>query len=309
MDTFEGPEKKLEMIFDPLQTGLRSMPWHRIVRSAGAEILNRISTAATDGYLLSESSLFVWEDRLLMITCGKTSPVNALPEILEHVEKRHVAFLFYERKNMNFPHEQPTSYQADREFLSEYFPGLSTTLGRSNHDHIHLYYHANPKRNPPMEATLRILMHDISPSVGKLFVKTGRKSSVEHFISGLSCFNSAMVLDSHFFNPQGYSLNGLFGSHYLTLHVTPQPEASYTSFELSSPGACFGDIVMEVLDLFRPGRASVFLKTCRVGECSCLHDQIPEDLPRFSIEDSNRQEIDGKYIASLRNFRQNDAFT
>jgi S-adenosylmethionine decarboxylase len=75
----------------------------RVVRASGAEILNCVSTAELDGYLLSESSLFVWEERLLLITCGQTTPVRTLPEILEFIDRDRIAFLFYERKNLNFP--------------------------------------------------------------------------------------------------------------------------------------------------------------------------------------------------------------
>ena len=106
MDRFEGPEKKLEIILSDPQTGLRDNSdgrWDRVVRASGAEILKRKYGNNLDSYLLSESSLFVWDDRILIITCGRTTPVKALPVMLEFIAADNVAYLFYERKNLNFP--------------------------------------------------------------------------------------------------------------------------------------------------------------------------------------------------------------
>ena len=61
---FEGTEKKVELIVDP---GLPSFLekgqayWTGVARSAGAEVLSRVSNERCCAYLLSESSLFVFE--------------------------------------------------------------------------------------------------------------------------------------------------------------------------------------------------------------------------------------------------------
>jgi len=173
MDHFEGPEKKLEILFSEPPARLRGNDdgrWDRVVQAGGAEILHGIHTAAVDAYLLSESSLFVWDQRLVMITCGRTTPALALPEILRWVDPRLVAGLFYERKNLNFPDQQPTDFNQDRQFLADFFPqGKSLRLGCSERDHLHLFYYA--KQNPISQnsAVLRVLMNDIDPAAGALF--------------------------------------------------------------------------------------------------------------------------------------------
>ena len=104
MANFEGSEKKIEIILAEPQQNLRDHSdgrWRRVVRASGAEILNCVSTAELDAYLLSESSLFVWEYRLVLITCGRTTPVRAVPEILEFIDRERIAFLFYESKILN----------------------------------------------------------------------------------------------------------------------------------------------------------------------------------------------------------------
>ncbi|MEZ6189114.1 MAG: hypothetical protein R3F62_29460 [Planctomycetota bacterium] len=48
--------------------------WERVVEAARAQILSQISTSQCDAYLLSESSLFVYDDRFALITCWWQDP-------------------------------------------------------------------------------------------------------------------------------------------------------------------------------------------------------------------------------------------
>ena len=110
IEKFEGPEKKLDIILFSPRSDLRSNrdgKWQKVVNSSGSRILSSISTDDLDAYLLSESSLFVWNNRILMITCGKTSLINALPKILDLIDGAPVALVYYGRKKENFPLEQP----------------------------------------------------------------------------------------------------------------------------------------------------------------------------------------------------------
>lgn len=77
-------------------------------------------------------------------------------------------------------------------------------------------------------------------------------------------------IDAYLFTPCGYSANGVIpaangksGTHYFTVHVTPEPHCSYASFETNVPHAQSGrdtaEVVKQVADIFRPGRFSVTL--------------------------------------------------
>ncbi|CAK7225286.1 spermidine resistance protein [Sporothrix bragantina] len=103
-------------------------------------------------------------------------------------------------------------------------------------------------------------------------------------------------IDAYMFSPCGFSANGVIpapppdlenetadiveksetssvstsdstpavqGNHYFTVHVTPEPDCSFASFETNVPGGQKGrqtaDIVKHVVDIFRPGRFSVTL--------------------------------------------------
>ena len=61
---FEGSEKKIEVVFQDSLESLRQQPtstWETLVEKSGAKILSKISNDKMDAYLLSESSLFVYD--------------------------------------------------------------------------------------------------------------------------------------------------------------------------------------------------------------------------------------------------------
>jgi len=77
-------------------------------------------------------------------------------------------------------------------------------------------------------------------------------------------------IDAYQFTPCGFSANGVVpapegstGTHYFTVHVTPEPNCSYASFETNVPARQTGretaDVVNQVVDIFKPGRFSVTL--------------------------------------------------
>ena len=78
-------------------------------------------------------------------------------------------------------------------------------------------------------------------------------------------------IDAYLFTPCGFSANGVIpapegdkkGTHYFTVHVTPERVCSYASFETNVPVAQTGretvDIVQHVVEMFKPGRFTVTL--------------------------------------------------
>jgi S-adenosylmethionine decarboxylase len=313
MEKFEGPEKKLEVILSTAQAGLRDNTggrWDGVVHASGAEILNGISNERLDAYLLSESSLFVWDDRILLITCGQTTPVMALPKILSFIDRDRIAFVFYERKKLNFPEEQGTDFEFDRAYLARLMPGISTRLGSVHRDHVHVFYHGNGRRAPLTDTSLRILMHDIDPEISESFIG-GRDLAPgrQQMLDDLSCAEGSTLLDQYFFEPQGYSLNAISDRHYLTVHVTPEPDGSYTSVETNRHDLDFRKVVDAVTQRFKPGRVSLFFRTCRRNDGAALHAKLPLRLAGFRTVEETCRVLDPHYMISWVNFRRKDVFT
>ncbi|KAG8529703.1 uncharacterized protein KY384_005184 [Bacidia gigantensis] len=77
-------------------------------------------------------------------------------------------------------------------------------------------------------------------------------------------------VDAYMFNPCGFSANGVIpapngpdATHYFTVHVTPEPNCSYASFETNVPpkqtGRETADVIEQVVKIFKPGRFTVTL--------------------------------------------------
>ena len=102
-DTYEGTEKRLELIFPPgtlpSQRCLSRAYWDTVLCSIGAVVLHNTPTQYFDAYLLSESSLFVYEDRIILLTCGRCRPFEALATLAtghtrpEGIEYTRVPFM------------------------------------------------------------------------------------------------------------------------------------------------------------------------------------------------------------------------
>ena len=119
MDFFEGSEKKFEVIVTGAVKSLRTRGrdfWTSIVKASGANILSVLSNERIDAYLLSESCLLVWDDRVLMITCGRTRLIDALLCFLETLDEDKIKFLFYQRKNEFWVKDQPSSFFGGRKY-------------------------------------------------------------------------------------------------------------------------------------------------------------------------------------------------
>ena len=89
---FEGSEKRLELDWIPLgrpvpvaTRGLRALTLQQItslLELTGCSIVSSRSCATFDAFVLSESSLFVYETKLVIKTCGTTRTLSMVPQLL-----------------------------------------------------------------------------------------------------------------------------------------------------------------------------------------------------------------------------------
>ncbi len=259
---FEGAEKKVEIAVDPAFGSLRRFVdrWPEVVAKANAAILSTLRNDHCDAYLLSESSLFVMDRSLVMITCGATSLIDAVEEILGFVPLEAVRLLMYERKNEHNPDAQPSSFEDDVARLRGRVAGEVRRFGEETGNRVFLFHYSNAHQPPEQDMTLEILMHGLSARARKAFAmatfpRINREIGVDRLIDGFA-------VDDHLFDPIGYSLNAIRGREYYTIHVTPQEGCSYASFETNH--VFNGDLqqtIERVLRVFRPQSAAlVFFK-------------------------------------------------
>ncbi|KAF7728276.1 spermidine resistance protein [Apophysomyces ossiformis] len=129
------------------------------------------------------------------------------------------------------------------------------------------------------DETIEILMTNLDPMAMKAFYQQddepsgligGKRVDID---TGLRKVYPNAKVDSFLFEPCGYSANGLLEDGYYTIHVTPEPQCSYASFETTIPAHLSHPIqnpgkrssteesvcrlIRQVVDIFQPGSFTV----------------------------------------------------
>lgn len=233
---FEGSEKKAEIIMKANAASLLEVDdtvWAEMVEACHAQILSSIGNDQCKAFLLSESSLFVWPERLLILTCGNTRLIHSIEYFLNRFGVDQVDQVIYQRKNEYFALAQPTCFGDDVKRLASYVPGKAYRFGELDNHHNYVFHQANDFKAEKDDKTYELMVYQICPLASeKLTEPDLTREEIRSFLR-LSDLLPDYQLDDFVFDPYGYSLNALNGDHYLTIHVTPQEESSYISFEAS----------------------------------------------------------------------------
>ncbi len=245
---FEGSEKKIEIIFSPKSSSLRSFPekfWQNIIKACGASIISSSKLSFIDSYILSESSLFLWDHRLVLITCGKTTLPNSLLKILKTIPKEDMEIVFYQKKNEFFPWAQKSDFSKDVRVIEKKIKGSSYQFG-SLHDHHFLLFHNQVDYNSDTkDRTLEILMYDSS------FVTSTSKEVIDSLKKQLGTLLPGFEIQDHFFQPSGYSLNAVREKFYYTIHITPEKPFFYISFETNFEFSSSHNFIDKLIHIFK----------------------------------------------------------
>ncbi|WP_422461055.1 MULTISPECIES: adenosylmethionine decarboxylase [unclassified Endozoicomonas] len=230
---FEGSEKKIEIVTSPEWISLRTLGrsfWAQMVARARADILAILSNEHCDAYLLSESSLFVWHDRFLMLTCGTTTLVDAALYFFEQTPLEHIRCARFQRKNEYQPHLQMTSFMDDVDRLSQRVPGCAFRLGYPDGHHSFVFHLDKPYGPALDDTTSELLMYHIrGENADSLRCEHQTIKDIRRLLK-LNRLFPDFALSDWLFTPCGYSLNAIRGNRYATIHITPHKNSSYVSF-------------------------------------------------------------------------------
>lgn len=246
----------------------------------------------------SESSMFVYPTRIMIKTCGSITLLLGLARLLK-IAADHgfpdVVTAFYSRKNFLEPARQlypHTGFDVEIKYLEDALgPGRAHSLGRVNGDHWNLFIlDPTPAAPPPKQPdhTLEILMHDLDQDAVRHFYRDESfvSSNASTIASGIADLVPNAHIDDLVFDPCGYSANALTDEHYFTIHVTPQAEFSYASFETNVLlGKSYNQLISKVLNIFKPGRFTITL--------FASHDHNDDDRAEKLF---NWKQVDNRYI-------------
>ena len=231
---FEGAEKKLEMIISSHSLSLLELElsfWEELVSLSQATILSKIENEHVRAFLLSESSLFVWKDRVLMLTCGETTLATSAKFLIEKLKKENVDCFIFQRKNEYRSYLQKSSFEDDVKILKEELAGEALRFGPI-HGHHNLLFHTQKKYKSRVDdSTSELLMYDIGKNVSSFLTRKDLTvTEIREFLA-LENILPDFIIDDFVFEPYGYSLNAIKDELYYTIHITPQETSPYVSFE------------------------------------------------------------------------------
>jgi S-adenosylmethionine decarboxylase len=347
---FEGPEKTLEVCFrrkDGTQiditlpnqkAGLRLLPradLDAVCKRARCTIISSITNQYLDAYVLSESSLFVYNYMIVIKTCGSTTLLRCLALLIELGRRLDLEldWVGYSRKNFNFPDDQcfpHGSFTQELEYLyghrrlCEKLDGNGYTLGPITSDHWFLFVADQTVRSKPdmdNDRVLNIMMFDIDLDVAELFYysnyegrmegeteeeATRRISFAQTKAAGIDALCPGALFDPRAFEPCGYSMNAILYKSYYTMHITPEEGSSYASFETNQKLASYTSLINNVVRTFRPRRIVMTLMADEGGLKEIKGNPLVDtaEFSRIVVPAKNKASKDFVYkrtnIASVR---------
>ncbi|XP_042476838.1 S-adenosylmethionine decarboxylase proenzyme 4 [Macadamia integrifolia] len=296
---FEGFEKRLELQFsgdDPvIGIGLRRIDFESIEEVLDAvqcTVVSAVGNRYFDAYVLSESSLFVYPTKIIIKTCGTTQLLKSIPPLLSHAHHMglRVCGCRYTRGNFIFPQAQPFPHSSFREevmYLEQSLPGnlcyrKACVMPSKLPSHTWHVYCASDEDHVVGEQmadvfTIEVCMTELDRVLARKFYRrpgdgnsgdvAGREMTS---LTGIGEIIPGGLVCDFAFDPCGYSMNGMDGSHYSTIHVTPEDGYSYASFECvgstdDDDREDIGEMLKKVVQIFRPAMMSVSITTC-VGQ-------------------------------------------
>lgn len=253
---FEGSEKKVEVVVAENAPSLRSLGqpfWEKMVATCNATILSNISNDKCDAYLLSESSLFVWEHHFVMLTCGTTTLVESVKTFMDIFEKDQILSVIFQRKNEYQSHLQKSSFAEDISSLQKRMSGVAYQLGNLDTHHNYIYHLDKPYVPDDNDYTYELLMYHIQGPVANYLRSEGQDAQTIRTLMNFEDILPGFEINDFVFEPFGYSMNALKDGFYATMHITPQEESSYVSFETNldlTPTNC--EIFNKLISILQP---------------------------------------------------------
>ncbi|KAJ0984923.1 hypothetical protein J5N97_003279 [Dioscorea zingiberensis] len=175
----------------------------------------------------------------------------------------------------------------------------------------HIYYATQkPERlseQLPM-VTLEMCMTGLRSDRASIFFKNiaaGHLSSAKEMtkLSGISDIIPEMEICDFEFDPCGYSMNGIHGPAFSTVHVTPEDGFSYASYEamgFDPARVTYKDLVEKVLKCFTPKDFSVAVTI--FGDHQRANAAWKVDVLGYTCKDLVEQKLPGDGVLIYQSF-------
>jgi S-adenosylmethionine decarboxylase len=249
---FEGAEKRIKLKCSSNMKEIYNKGWwEHHIKDIGCNILSMISNNHYDIYLLSESILLVGSKKIIIKTCGITSPL----EVLKIIDKKYIKDIIYSNPIFLRPEDQPILYQNTYNILKYIEKYIKMPLLCNN------------------KLFINMVASNYETKYNELILWEYNWS--DDFIGIIYKYLSDWKLDDYKFEPQGYSLNGCKNKQYITIHSTPNEECSYLSIEFNKNINI--DMLNEILLLLKPNKVGLITTNMNVVETLKYNKQSIEN--------------------------------
>ncbi|MDO6524274.1 hypothetical protein Q4519_01140 [Motilimonas sp. 1_MG-2023] len=229
---FEAAEKRLELHLKTTTNTAEKVNllqyaddfWQHQLNHCGATILTQLKNPHCHAYVLSESSLFVFPHRLILVTCGNCPLVQTATALIEYFGVENITILDFERQQEQQPQYQLSQFVQDAQQLYAKLGGAGHSQNRKFR-----YFTATAAHSTATSEKLQLSKLK-GPHIAAIQKGLFNKSELQHKL-GLKQFAANYHLNDWLFEPMGYSVNGLNGKQYFTLHLSPEEESSFLSLE------------------------------------------------------------------------------
>lgn len=251
---FEGVEKRIEIHFavpDTNARGLREVSrstWDTICEASKCTIIHEEPDACFDSYILSESSLFVFRDRMMIKTCGTTVPLSGVRAIIDAGVSADLEPLrmTYSRSSFVFPDLQLFPHNdLDTELKYLETMDLGTVISQdtgilgdveSTYWLVHTKtFRAAIRTKVSHPVMIDCIMTQLSADTRARYFKDARKEdhhNEEEMRASLQSIDESCKIVGKCYDPCGYSCNAHgCADKYFTVHITPEEAFSYASVE------------------------------------------------------------------------------
>lgn len=319
---FEGFEKRLELHFfgdDPVSAmshGLRqldSSSLEGVLRAVQCTIVSAVGNRHFDSYVLSESSLFIYPTKIIIKTCGTTQLLKSVRPLIILARDLGLSLVScrYTRGSFIFPKAQPFPHRSFREEVVYLEDSLPTSLCFRKASRLHSNVGAHSWHVfTACDATAQMLVQPVPDdlfTVEVCMTELDRAQALKFFqnpmragkftgdsagkamtlLTGIDQINPEALICDFAFDPCGYSMNGIDGDRYSTIHVTPEDGFSYASYECVFSMYDDQDDIIRVLgkvgQVFRPGTMSISITCPSSGSWTWIAEAVePLGLKRQS---------------------------
>lgn len=246
-ERFEGVEKRLEIVFSPtagkLREKLTEKLLEQILKDVKCHIVSRKLEEKVDANLLSTSSCFVYDDRVIVKTCGETEIFKCMESLMGITDHQNVVSVVYTRGGFFWPERQPFPHNDDIEENKEFLkllekltklkPMKALCMGTGNKKwHVLGGFSGDSLTSQGDFVTVEMSMRGLDREKAKVFYeKENVTKTTMTEESGICYIFPNAIIDAHAFDKCGYSMNGIEGKGISTIHVSPEDEGSFASFE------------------------------------------------------------------------------